>query len=755
MSDLVTAKGASTVVENLKPTLATPAAGITPSTFLAMVGIKNGTALTLAAPVANAMATLTSIAASNSSANVQAATALSSMNSFHASMGFGGTPNHAAFGNYLNQMKSHIDDAKELRQSTDFMANMKYSDLGGGITDLGSSADRGLSATLGSLSSAGAAMASTGTMYNGGDVKDFGSSLGMVKSLMDNKLASVTGVKRRLAAAGVPLSDLDNPIYKDKIDQVMSGITDPGAMSVVADQYDVAPEIAAGESSGNSTVDAITAELQAIIDRLNQFADSVRGEWISGYESVTSNAELSAYRDSFIASQDNKDYQAAVAKANEISTKEIKPLPNDEFKLQVVNFRNNDVETAINDANAAVQEFVGKGKALRAMFNSQEGLVTDATMTAKATGPNTLGDNITVGTSVPSTAMGADLSPGKDLPVNAGGIQSLGDLGNPAKLDPSATAGLTGGIAGLTTHLGDLGAGSIKNASAAGALFGQIQSVPTPLTAAAMPDLGGMIKSNQGMLDSLTGAGSGPLGLPSMTDFTQHLAGGPSITSFLQTVGTDAAGAISALTTSLSGAIGLLATAGVDTTTPVPNNLGSAMGFAKNLHKFGADTSGSGVSDILHNLANPATPEGEAIKASLAEGKNNKLLADNAIPPITTTPPPPAPGQSNVAYPITVSRRFERPPSSPNGGYLTVDVKAKNSFSWDDVWTITNGDTTLTNGAAPFAVLLQGNYLGLIETLKPKLNDPTSTARDIFDALDSMKAELDSQKSGGSPKALG
>jgi hypothetical protein len=275
----------------------------------------------------------------------------------------------------------------------------------------------------------------------------------------------------------------------------------------------------------------------------------------------------------------------------------------------------------------------------------------------------------------------------------------------------------------------------------------------TPLTAAALPDLGGMIKSNQSTIDSLTGTGTGPLGIPSMTDFTQHLAGGPSITSFLQNVETNASAAISALTSSLSGAIGLIATAGVDLATPVANTLGSAMGFAKNLHKFGADTSGSGVSDILHNMANTATAEGEAIKASLAEGKNIKLLADNAIPPITTTPSPPAPGAENVAYPITISRDFPRPPGTVTGSYITIEVVA--TGPGNETWRMINGDTTTASGREPYAVLYTGNYATLYEETRQNANNSTTIGPQAIVALPQMKAELESQVSGKTPKALG
>jgi hypothetical protein len=299
-----------------------------------------------------------------------------------------------------------------------------------------------------------------------------------------------------------------------------------------------------------------------------------------------------------------------------------------------------------------------------------------------------------------------------------------------------------------------MGAGTVADAGAAGSLFSQIQSIQTPLHSTAFPTLNSLVTANQGTIDSLTGTGTGPVGLPSMSDFTQHLSGGPSITSFLQTVGTNAGAAISALTASLVGAESLVVTAGIDPTSPPPNTLGAAMGFAKNLHKFGADSSGSGVADILHNLADTATAEGEAIKASLAEGKNNKLLLKNGIPPITTTPPPPVGQESTVEYPITISRRYDRPASSLSGGYVTIEAIA--SAPSEVIWRIIYGDTTTAvSGFIPYAVMFTGTYDAAYAAAKEQASNPATVGAQVIIALPQMKAELESQVSGKSPKALG
>ena len=629
LSDLVTSKSATSIVEGLKTTLATPASSLTPATFTAMIGINQGSAFQLAAPVQDTINQLTSIASSNSSANTAAAAALSSLNSFHAGLGFGGTPNHAAFGDFLNQAHSHIKDATELRTSTDFMANLNYSDFGPGISDMGSMADRGISTQLGSLSGVGAAMASTGSMFNGVSIKNFGSPAGLVESLNNNKLGNASGVNALLAQNNIPLDDLSNPVYKDQIDQVMSSIKDPETINTVSKQFGTTPFAGLPSYSGS--------------------------------------------------------------------------------------------DSSLYTTNA----FAG----------------------ATASAGSTVEGTVTQGVSTASTAFGAAAAP----TVGTGGIQSLKDLSDPSKLaNPADTAGFTG-VSALTSHLSDLGAGSIKDASQAPTLFGQIQSVSTPLHSAEFPSLGGLISGHQNIINGMTGTGSGPKGLPNMSDFTQHLAGGPSITSFLQSVGTNATAAISALTTSIAGATSLFTKAGVDFTSPVPNTLGSSMNFAQNLHKFGADTSGSGIGDILHNLANPNTPYGEAVKASLAEGKNNKLLSDNGISPVTTTPPPPVGKQSNVEFPITVSRRFDR----PAGGYRTIEAVASSESS--QLWRLINGSDTTNDGSViPYAVLYSGSYDGLYASAQQAAtSQPNTTAPQVYAALPQLKAEFDSQLSGGSPQTLG
>jgi len=536
--NLVTSQAGSVIAENQHVTLGTASASITPATATAMVGINQNVALDIEANVK-----ATTIKLQNISANVggvysanqvsAATTALSTLNSLQSSLGFGGSPNHAAFGSFLSQAHNHVKDSVGLRQSTDFMANTSYSDFGSGITNMSSMADRGLSNMFGSLKGAGGAVTSTGSMFNGIDIKNFGSPTGLVQSLQKNKLANATGVNQKLVEAGVDLNDLDNPTYKIKISNVLGSIKDPTAINVTAEQMNIN----------------------------NPFA---------GLPSYTGD-------DSSLYNTQNVFGSSATAPVGTT------------------------VPTAGTNAFGA---------------------------------PTTIGFPTTTGYSTASTAFGASQAPDVG---NAGGIQSLKDLSDYTKLaNPNDTAGFTGGAEGLASKFKDMGAGSVANAGAAGDFFSKLQTITTPLIDAAHPTLNSLITSQQSNFDSLTGSGNGPSGLPNMSDFAQHVGGGPDVTAFNSS--NFSVADITAYTGSMTKASSLWSTAGVDLTSPPPNGLGTSMTFATNLHKFGADKSGSGIADLLKGMANQSSKYGESIKASLVEGNNNKLLSLNGMGPVQTNP---------------------------------------------------------------------------------------------------------------------
>lgn len=523
---LVTAQAGTVVAENLKVTLGTAgASSLSPATITAMVGIAQNTALKIADDVQSSMSTLAAIAASTSPANVAAASTLASMQSLQSSLGFGGSPNQAGFGSILQQAVQHCKDSVQLKQCTDFLESVDYSSFGSGISDMSSMVERGLSSTMGSLSAAGAAMASTGSMFNGIDVKDFGSPLGLVKSLQANKLANATGVNAKLAEAGVPLSDIDNPIYADKISQVMANIKDPAAINAVAEQFNIS----------------------------NPFGG------------------LPSYNG--------------------------------------------------NDSS---------------LYNTPSFLGGTGTSTTVPVGA------VTIGSSSASTAFGA--SQAAAVPEGGGGIQSLKDLSDPSKLtDPGSISGFAGADA-LAQKFKDMGAGTIGDSQAAGSFFSSIKTAATPLMTAAHGSLNSLMSDLKPSIDNLIGSGTGANGLPSVVDFTQHVSGGPAITSFLDAVKASGGNvlavdtnAISSLSNSIADSQSLFNTAGIDLSATVPNSLGTAMAFATNLKKFGQDTL-TGVAPVLQNMADTSTKWGESVKASMAEGFNDKLLAANGMPPLNSNP---------------------------------------------------------------------------------------------------------------------
>lgn len=556
---LVTSKAGSVIAENLKVTLATPGgpSGLSPATITAMVGIAQNQALKIATNVEIAMTKLSDTAASlDFPANVQAAVVLSSLQSFQSDLGFGGSPNQAGFGGILQQAVQHCKDSVQLKQATSFLESIDYDKLGSGISDMGSMVERGMGSVVGDLSAAGEAMKSTGSMFNGIDVKDFGSPLGLVKALQANKLANATGVNNALVEAGVNLSDLDNPVYQDKIKQVMSNIKDPAAINAAAEQFNINNPFGGLPSYSGSDASLYTANpLSGAAPSITSTATSITG--------ATSTAS-----------------------------------------------------TAFGAASAPTVG-VGGLQSLTDLQNfSQSGGLTDAVGQLQGG----LGSASSLLSSV----------------SNGSGIQSLADLSDVTKLaDPGSLSGF-GGVDALTQKFKDLGASTVANAQVASSFFSSIQSAATPLLSETYKSLGGLMDSLKPSLDNLTGSGEGLYGVPNVKDFIQHVAGGPAIDAFNSASTIDSA-AISDLANSIVSSQSLFSTAGIDLTSAPSASLGSAMAFATNLKKFGQDTL-TGVAPALKDMADTTTVWGESVKASLAEGANDKLFALNGMPPLNSNP---------------------------------------------------------------------------------------------------------------------
>jgi len=525
---LVTSKAGTVIAENLKVTLATAGgpAGLSPATITAMVGISQNLSLKIADDVTSVTNYLQTIASSGVAANVTANTILSSMTSLQSSLGFGGSSNQGGFGSILQQCVQHCKDSVQLKQATNFLESVDFDKFGSGISDMGSMVERGMSNVIGDLSAASAAMTSTGTMFNGIDVKDFGSPLGLVKALQASKLANATGVNAKLTEAGVPLSDLDNPIYADKISQVMASIKDPVAINTAAEQFNITNPFGGLPSYNGNDSSLYTTP-----------------GFLGGTSAATSEVPIGA---------------------------------------------------------------------------------------------------VTIGSSTESTAFGAGLAP--TVPPGGGGIQSLKDLSDPSKLaDPGSISGFAG-VDALAEKFKDLGASTIGNAQVAGNFFGAIQQASTPLLTAAHSSLQSLMSDLKPTIDGMTGSGNGLLGTPNVSDFTQHVSGGPAITGFIEAVQAQGGNALAVDTASLTSlqdsittAQSLFSKAGVDFGSVPSNSLSTAMTFATNLKKFGQDTL-TDVAPVLRNMADTSTQWGESVKASLAEGANDKLFALNGMPPLNSNP---------------------------------------------------------------------------------------------------------------------
>lgn len=245
---LVTAKASGVVAENLKLSLATPSASITPATITAMVGLAKGKALQIAPSVTSALSGMSNaitkygnVASPDYDANVAnvLTTAHASLSTQSSKLMPSGNP--AAFGQVVMQAQSHINDALELKTAASFISGAKFGDFGSGITNMSSLATQGLDGVMGDLGSAAKAMTAMGPLCDMTDMKNFGSSTGLINKLGSVKLGNASGVKDALTKAGVDPTRLNDPAYKTQIDNALSSINDPKVLNTVASQLKVNP----------------------------------------------------------------------------------------------------------------------------------------------------------------------------------------------------------------------------------------------------------------------------------------------------------------------------------------------------------------------------------------------------------------------------------------------------------------------------------------------------------------------------------
>jgi hypothetical protein len=246
---LVTSKAGSVVAENLKLSLATPAGSITPSTLTAMAGIAKGEALDLAPTVKNAMsaidAKLNTLNPNVDGALItQITSAKNNLMNLQASLGVTGDPGSSNLGNFgsiISQAQGHIQDATEIKSVEKFLANSNFSDFGSGITNMSSLTTGGLDGQFGSLTAAASAMSAAGPCFDMSNPGSIGTGSGLVDKLKSAKLGNFSGLNQALAANGVDLDSIDDPVYSETITKTLSSINDPKILKDVTTQLGISP----------------------------------------------------------------------------------------------------------------------------------------------------------------------------------------------------------------------------------------------------------------------------------------------------------------------------------------------------------------------------------------------------------------------------------------------------------------------------------------------------------------------------------
>ena len=145
------------------------------------------------------------------------------------------------FGLVLQQILGHLSTAGTISSSTSFINSTAFTEYGTGITNVGSMATHGLDATFGNLSAAANVMDLVGPAYDLTDIKNFGSSVGLVKKLNQVKLGKSSGVNDALTANGVDITNLEDPVYLDMINRTLSSITDSTVLKDVVTQLKLTP----------------------------------------------------------------------------------------------------------------------------------------------------------------------------------------------------------------------------------------------------------------------------------------------------------------------------------------------------------------------------------------------------------------------------------------------------------------------------------------------------------------------------------
>lgn len=217
--------------------------------------------------------------------------------------------------------------------------------------------------------------------------------------------------------------------------------------------------------------------------------------------------------------------------------------------------------------------------------------------------------------------------------LSGSSISNLADLTNLDKFNIPDASSLVGGLSGLSSKLGDLGA-SFSNPLAAADMLGGMELPSIPLLSDYAPSLSELADKLNPCIEKTTGTGTSGLGIPSIDDFMSTVNGNAITDSFKAAfdAGTGITqGMVDELNTHLDYVSDLYDKAGMDLANPPVPKLASIAAFASSLHTHGANPVASA---CLAKLSNPDSISGQAVISSLAEGKNKALMAVNGISPI-------------------------------------------------------------------------------------------------------------------------
>ena len=190
------------------------------------------------------------------------------------------------------------------------------------------------------------------------------------------------------------------------------------------------------------------------------------------------------------------------------------------------------------------------------------------------------------------------------------------------------------GFRDITIKLKDMGV-SFKSTSDVRKFFDTIQQPSVPAldnASSSLSSLSSSLQSNSAM-NNLIMTGTDARGLPTIQDFTCTTASNTFISSFSTT--TPTVDMINQLQSQIDYVhdLFLAATVDLNAVTP-PQKLSVITSFATNLHTYGQDDLAT---QILTEISNTLSVGGQAIIASLAEGKNKAAFIANGVKPLNFT----------------------------------------------------------------------------------------------------------------------